>query len=346
MTNLRQLKQLLNCDSLNDDWNLSYGITKSHNDSLTKQNKQGKYHPNNLFHPHSETALTLFLLGNIDGWKQIGTLKTLPRGNNSKTLWSKTFFDNIRVSPDNYDTLPSRDALWAHNKEWKEKIFECEDKKLQKSTLLFEFEIMNSAFHSVQGKLFRDLSFVDLSDLQKWSQFDAVLIVPGAELFVFFESKFTSDITQTTKKYSYINQIMRNLESAFLLTNHQDSHYKDWKFKYVMICPRKTIQYKLTYYTYVLESIEENISLYKEIIEKEYKSSINKGCYPEYFESFTKQIPDCIYKIYWDELGDVLEAKDKNFFLNYFNRLKEADLEKGGIENINERFRAVGIDVS
>jgi len=334
MTNLRLLKQLLNCNNLTDDRNLScYGITNKRSNVLTNP-KNGR---NSFFNPRSETALTLFLLGNVDDWKQIGTLKTAPRDKEDK--WSKTFFDNIRVPQDNYDTLPSIDALWAHNKEWKEKTFVCRADDLQKSTLLFEFEMINSAFHSVRDRAFKELSFLNIK--RKWSKFDAVLIVPGEKLFVFFESKFTSDISQTTKNYTYINQIMRNLESAFLLTNHQDSRYKDWKFKYVMICPRKTIQYKLTYYTYVLDAIEEHISLYKEIIEKEYKSSINKGCYSKYFELFTRQIPDCIYKIYWDDLGKVLKDKDKNFFRDYFNRLKEAGLEQEDIENIKKRFSAV-----
>lgn len=340
MTNLRILKHLLNCNNLTDDWNLSYyGIRKERSDALINRK-----HPDSFFNPLSETALTLFLLGNVDEWKQIGALKTTPRDRDYK--WSKNFFDNIRRSQDNYDTFPSREVLWAYNKEWKEKIFAREADKLQKSILLFEFEMMNSAFHSVQNRAFKELSFLNIRNLRKWSKFDAVLIVPGEKLFVFFESKFTSDISQTTKEYPYINQIMRNLESAFLLTNHQDSLYKGWKFKYVIICPRKTIQYKLTYYTYVLDCIEENILLYKEIIEKEYKSSINKGCSPKYFESFVRQIPECIYKIYWDELGKVLKDKEKNFFFNYFNRLKEASLKKEDVENINKRFREVGINVS
>jgi len=147
----------------------------------------------------------------------------------------------------------------------------------------------------------------------------------------------------STKDYPKINQIMRNLESAFLLTNHQDSRYNDWKFKYVLICPRKSSQGKE--YNAVLDSIEEYVSEYKEIIEKDYKSSINKGCYPNYFELFERQIHDCIYKIYWDELGKILHDKDKNFFSNYFNRLKEACLREENIENIKERFRDVGINI-
>jgi len=261
MTNLRELKYLLNCNNLTDDWNFSYGIRKSN--ALTGPED---YH-NSFFNPRSETALTLFLLGNVDRWKQIGTLKTLPRNNNSK--WNKAFFDNIRMSQDNFDSVSLGEVLWTHNKKWKEKIFECEADALQKSNLLFEFEIMNSAFHSVQGKPFKELSFLDIrkSEKTKWSQFDAVLIVPGKKLFVFFEAKFTRDITPTTKDVPYVNQIMRNLESAFLLTNHQDSLYNGWKFKYVFICPRKTYQYKLKYYSYVLDHIEETISIYKEILE-------------------------------------------------------------------------------
>lgn len=353
MTNLRELKYLLNYNNLTDNWNFSYGITKKRCDALTKQKEKGrKDHKqrfqDSFFNPHSETALTLFLLGNVDGWKQIGTLNTLSIDNDSNdSKWSKTFFENICESQDNFDSIPARDVLWTYNKKWKEEIFECEDGSLQKSILLFEFEMMNSAFHSVQGKPFKELSFLDIRKLEKkkWSQFDAVLIVPNEKLFVFFESKFTSDITQTTKDFPYVNQIMRNLESAFLLTNHQGSLYKNWRFKYVFICPRKTYRYKLKYYPYVLDYIEESISLYKEILDKEYKPSINKECYSKYFELFAGQSPKHISQIYWDELGKILHDKDKNFFSNYFNRLKEACLREENIENIKERFRDVGINI-
>ena len=86
MTNLRWLKYLLDCNNLTDDWNLSYGITKKRSDALLSSPK----HSDSFFNPISETALTLFLLGNIDGWKQIGTLNTLPRDKDSE--WNKTFF--------------------------------------------------------------------------------------------------------------------------------------------------------------------------------------------------------------------------------------------------------------
>ncbi|MEA2075050.1 MAG: hypothetical protein U9O85_04890 [Euryarchaeota archaeon] len=336
-SDMTNLKYLLNCDYLIEDWNLSYGVTKSRSDALTRPN-----HPDSFLKSHSETALTLFLLGNMDGWKQIGTLKTLPRDKDSK--WSKTFFENIRESQDNFDSTPTRDVLWMYNKKRKEEIFECEGEDIQKSILLFEFEIMNSAFHSVQGKPFKELSFLDIRGKKKWSRFDAVLIVPNEKLFVFFESKFTRDVTPTTKDYPFINQIMRNLESAFLLTNHQDSLYKDWKFKYALICPREIYRYKLKYYPYVFDHIKESIDIYNEILEKEYKSSINKACYPKYFESFAAQIPECVFQIYWDELGTILQKKDKNFFPNYFNCLKETGLKKENIENIKRRLRDVGIN--
>ena len=198
-------------------------------------------------------------------------------------------------------------------KKWKEENFECEDEDIQKSILLFEFEIMNAAFHSVQGKPFKELSFLDIrkSEKKKWSRFDAVLIVPNEKLFIFFEAKFNSDSTPTTKDYLFIDQIMRNLESAFLLTNHQDSLYKDWKFKYVVICPRKTYQDKLTQYCYILDSIKENISHYKEDITKKYKSSISKGCYQKYFELFEGDSPGRIFIIFGMNLGRDYMTKTK-----------------------------------
>ncbi|MDD2666153.1 MAG: hypothetical protein PHD13_07135 [Methanocellales archaeon] len=337
MTNLRTLKYLLNYNDLTDDWNLSYGITKNRSDALLTSPKHS------FFNPLSETALTLFLLGNIDGWKQIGTLNIFPRDKDSK--WNKTFFDNIRSSINIFNNIPSRDNLWLYNREFKEKIFGSDEIDIHRSILLFEFEMMNSAFHPVQRKAFKDLSFVAIRNMRKWSKFDAVLIVPNEKLFIFFESKLTSDISQNTKKYPYINQIMRNLESAFLLTNHRNSLYKDWKFRYVFICPRKIDQYRLTRYSWVLNSIEKSISIFREIINNEYESSINKECYSE-FELFARQIPSCIIKVYWDDIGNILESKDRKFFNNYLDRLEGAGLEEEKIENIKERFRKVGMNVS
>ncbi len=327
------LEKLLNCDNLSPDWWRFYGLTQSKGDALLAKSN----HSDSFFNPKSETALTLFMLGNIDGWKQIGRLKIVPRNKDSR--WNRAFFDGIRESRNFFDKTPSKDILWGCHDDLAEG-------DLQRSILLFEFEILNSAFHSVGGKLFKDLSFLDISDMKKWSRFDAVLILPTEKLFIFFESKFTSDLSQNTKKYSYVNQVIRNLEAAYLLTNHKNSLYKDWSFKYVLICPRKAHQYKLTCYSHVLDAIEDHISIYKEVIENEYKSRINPASYPKYFEAFEREVPNCVSRIYWDELGEILKMRNQNFFIDYFERLEDAEFDEKNIDGVKQRFVDVGLNIS
>lgn len=325
---LDELKKLLNCNNLSDNWYLSYGLTEDRNNGLTSSNE----HSDSFYNPTSETALTLFFLGNIDGWKQIRTLNHLPRTHESK--WNKDFFNSVRILKNVYSKSQININFWNFLNE----KFEIQGLDFKNSILLFEFEIMNTAFHSVGRNAFKSLSFLDINHIKKWSKFDAVLIEPNKKLFVLFESKFTSDIQLKTIKYPYINQIMRNLESAFFLTNHQDSLYKDWTFKYVVICSRKNDQYKLKLYSYILKSIEDSLTIFKNILENEYKSSIRNI---EYFEKFEKEIPGSIVKIYWDELGDVLQSNQEDFFINYYNSLE------GEIKEIQKKkFENIGIDIS
>lgn len=340
MANLTLEKQLLNCRTFKEDWNLFYGITSKRRDKISCTNVENH---DSFFNKNSETALTLFILGNVDGWKQIGALKTHPRRKDKQNDWNEEFFDKIRGSQDVFNNAPTSDVLWTNNRKWKEQIFECEDMHLQKSILLFEFGIPNKAFHSKDDRRFVDLSFLDISRRRGiWSRFDALLIIPSKQRFIFFEAKYKSDESKDTKKYP-VSQIIRNLESAFLLTNNQDSLYNNWDFKYVFICPRRIYHDKLTLYSSSLEidDIKKNISYHKEIIEKNYKSFINKNCYQNYYE-FEKETPKRIYKIFWDELGNILQTKHPDFFQNYFNNLSKAGLVEH-VENIKERFSIAGI---
>src|SRR5262245_5628932 len=68
-------------------WYLDYGLTGDRNRTLMAPFPER----NSLKHPLSETALTLFMLGNLDGWKQIGHF---PHGGprNQNDQWSRRFF--------------------------------------------------------------------------------------------------------------------------------------------------------------------------------------------------------------------------------------------------------------
>jgi len=218
MPDIKLLKLLLNYDNLSENWNYCYGITDDKRRATTiRQSSPRDY----FFHKNSETAFTLFMLGNIDRWKQINTMYTLPRIDNK---WNEEFFRKIRNSENVYNTISKRNVLWT---QLIGNICKCDESHLKKSILLFEFEILNLAFHSIGNKPFKELSFLDINKRQKWSQFDAILIIPSIKLFIFFEAKLLGYKDNSSKYNSdKPSQIFRNLESAYLLTNHEKSIYK------------------------------------------------------------------------------------------------------------------------
>jgi len=331
MNNLEELKLLFKCENLSEDWYLSYGITRKRNDNLTRPDIE---YQNSFYNPHSETALTLFMLGNIDYWKQIGRLNITPRMPNEDCDWDREFFDKIRNNQDIFNTISKTDIFWENI--LKEKI-NNKNINFQKSILLFEFRIMNNAFHPHINGTYKKLSFTDIHKNQRWSQFDAVLMIPCDKLFVFFESKLCGYDNPNKKTNNIPHQIIRNLESAYLLTNHEDSLYDEWDFIYVFISPSK-IKYSDKYY-----SILDNAGIvYEEILEEMKKSS----SYYKYFESFKNDISKHIIKKHWNDVGKVLKKNNPNFFNDYFNNLKNSGIigEKQ-IENIRERFRIAEIEL-
>ncbi|MEA2052138.1 MAG: hypothetical protein U9O90_04860 [Euryarchaeota archaeon] len=325
---------LLNIKSpITGTWYLTYGLkdrrrallNPSHNDGLTN--------------PISETSLTLFVLGNIDGWEQIENLAVLPRVQ-SNSDWNGDFFDNIR----------SRGTSNFHPKGKKvnhlwdavllvDNLYEYSRSALDNSYLLFEFEILNSEFHSNPTGIFKKLSFFDISSKTKWSRFDAVLILPTIKRFIFIESKFKSDTSENTSKYP-IDQISRNLESAFLLTNHKDSLYLDWDFIYLFISPSIKSQSGTKNYERIINKFKEGDC---NSIESPYNNANNsyRRDNNEYFDTFCKNIGKHIVRIYWDQLGEILNDEQPNFFAKYFERLgKENNEWKTMIE---DKFREAGL---
>jgi len=334
MNNIEQLRPLLNCYNLTEDWNLSYGITRTKNDALTtiidRPHRDSFYNPN----PKSaETVLTLFILGNIDKWNQVEKLNILPRKKNENSNWNNSFFDKIQNNQNVFNNLKKK-ILW---KDLLNDKIKFNNINYQESILLFEFEIMNKAFHSVDNNVFKKLSFIDINEKTEWSQFDAVLVIPNKKLFVFFEAKlkgYKDDfIKQHTDKPP---QIIRNLESAYLLTNHEKSVYKEWDFIYVFISP-KDIKDRKKYY-----SMLDNVgSEYEDILDEMQKSS----SFESYFLSFKNDISKHIIKKNWNEVGEVLKNENQNFFKNYFSNLEnERSFGKEQIEIIRKRFEIAGIE--
>jgi hypothetical protein len=340
LNDLEKYRILLNCNKLTNNWNYPYGITESKSKALILNSQ----HRDSFFNPKpesAETTLTLFMLGNIDKWKQNDLLHNQVPRNEKNSNWNKSFFDMMRgddLGQENVGVDPLWSELFKNNKMIHEIDF-------SKSWLLFEFQIMNKSFHSFNGARFENLSFLDLKKIDNWGQFDAILIIPNTRQIIFFEAKLSSDISRSTKNYFYINQVIRNLESIFLLTNHKDSLYKEWDFKYVFICPEKVLRYKSTYYSYFLNDVENHISIYEDILNNEYKENKNKQEYFDKFkDNFVENFKDYVILLNWGQLGEVLKKNNQNFFKDYFNKLKKS-FNSGQVDCIKSRFSNAGIEI-
>ncbi len=332
---LEDHRLLLNSDKLETDWNLYYGLTDNRSKSLLNK----KDHKNSFYNSNSENSLTLFVFGNLDDWSQNGNLKLKPRDDRSR--WSKNFFDSLRSGEKLYKGSKNSKNLL---KKSIESNLDLTGLDMTDSVLLFEFSVMNSSFHG--GETFRKLSFLDLKYTNRWVKFDAVLILPSEKLFIFIESKMESDISTSTARYPKVNQIIKGLESAYLLTNHKDSLYEGWDFRYVITCPRVINEYNMTYYNYITKYIGKNLVEYNDLINKEYPEDINESCYPKYFGGFLKEVRDKISMVYWDEITKYLFDQDDNFFMNYLKRVEKNLDEKEKFKAIKTRFKRANLKLT
>ena len=100
-------RTLLNCSALPTDWYRSYGLTESRSNAIIRRQKDR----NSFFNPQSETALTTFLLCNLDGWHQLQALTPKPRQSGSKSKWSEKFFRALRNPNPQQPVLIDSEAL-------------------------------------------------------------------------------------------------------------------------------------------------------------------------------------------------------------------------------------------
>ncbi len=330
------LSRALNINGeLPPDWNCRYGISSDRLAALLDP-----YPERNSFqHPGSETALTLFMLGNIDGWKQLIAEGESPR---NEDKWNHHFFDGIRAGN---GTTYSGHTLWSVLRE----PFCDGSHNWEKSVLLFEFEIMNSAFHSVNGRVFKDLSFLDIKGNRRWGAFDAFLIVPTKDaahkskgLLIGFESKFGSDISHGTKGFPHVNQIMRNLEAGYWLTHHRDSNYREWIFKYVFLCPRIEFTLGTRLYSWMLRdsnSRRQALADYRNVLLRHVEVEATT------FADFANFVDANVTVLHWDELAHVVSNGQPDFWDNYCAPLNGVPEYAGLHGATRQRLTLAGINL-
>lgn len=326
---------------LPSNWCFDYGLTTDRTRTLLAPFPER----NSFEHPGSETALTLFMLGNMDGWKQVGGLQQGgPR--NQKGKWNEPFFSTVRES----SGVPasSQQEKWSHLNHG---VFSDTTLHWSGSRLLFEFEVMNSAFHKISGKAFKCLSFLNIQVNKKWGAFDAFMAVPLKRptdqlrgVLIGFEAKLESDISRHTKGFRFVNQVMRNLEAGYWLTHHPQSLYGNWQFHYIFVCPRLDFEMKTALYAWILSdeaSRLEAADKYRDVLAY-HGADVDQ----QHFDAFLKLVCDRVTVLHWDQLADVLRHHQVNFFPAYFQALAGHQQLAVVAANTRRRLERAGIGTS
>jgi len=296
-------------------------------------------HPNSFFNPNSESTLTLFMLGNLDRWNQFYIQIEPPRDKNSS--WNQSFFRQMVTNQDLDRKLIDKNTWWENL--GLSEIIGVERGELEKNILLFEVELYSNALHLDSQSSKNNISFLDLENSRRWVRYDAVMMIPCSKKFVFFESKFRSGLSTNSLNYPRIDQMMKGLEAAHLLTENEMSPYNDWDFNYILICPKLLHDYELTRYNKKADSIGKHLVEYNDLLNDRYNDSINKRCYPENFESFIQKTPGRVFTLHWKDLGEALLQANSDFFSNYFSRLEETCFDEKRLRGIRKKFREAGI---
>ncbi len=350
-SDLDLLRAFLACDSLPHNWYDSYGVRKARGDALTRRSsRKAGYSSDSFINPNSETALTLFVLGNTDGWRQVNAFTHAPRVAGED--WNYKFFADLLAG-----RLGGRDAgnsLWRHHA-GEGMLFRDDVVEWNNLVLLFEVEVAGRAFQlrmANQGT-FTDLSFLTVDGLQKWSKFDAVLIDPTNRRFYFIEAKLGSDSSTGTEKYPHVNQIVRGLEAAFWLTTHQESKYRGWNFRNIFISPRLIHDYKLRYYAFGLGAVDEMLDHYYRLLREVYGNNLrlDAASFDRRFNEFREKANEAVRVVHWDAFGKVLLEHRPQVWDGYFDRIRglhsqatpEGDAEEV-IQNIKKRLQVAGVD--
>ncbi len=281
------------------DWHLSYGLTENRAMALFGPPENS----GSLRNPNSETALTIFLLGHLNKWTQPKRIsdKKLPRTKNNRLNGS--FFQELCG-------CKGSDENKENNKTFLEHIVVDSDSD-PKSRLLFEIGVPNIAFRTKDKKPIKSSFINETSDA--WSQFDAMLLVPEEKRVIGIEAKLSSDISIGTTNHPYVNQIIRNLEAGYWLTNCDGSLFSGWTFEYVFICPKNAMEYKATHYSHILTDkknpcVKTALDNYEDYL-KEKKPKYEKNDFKCFRDHFTDN--KRITVSYWCDLTKLLSDRDK-----------------------------------
>ena len=297
------------------NWHLFYGITQARKSALVGSSRKQE----SVSKPKSEKFLTFFMLVNLDSWQQPICLRISIRQEKntlSDHLFKKTSLNNkdLWVKPKEVNFNPNHLHLTSSlNKD-----------DMNDSIFFFEVDIMGLAKRSFKGNTFKEISFLNISSKEGWSEFDAYLFLPTARRCIFIEAKLDSDISDTVTlngKDIKISQITRAMESAYLFTHHLGSYFNGWDYDYLFICPRDKYENSQMDYSQLIPQIQKPDS---DVFRNEYNnleldSSSTKQ---DLFDNFLSTCHKHIHVIFWDELLTIIHENIPNFLSNYMNNLK------------------------
>lgn len=209
---------------------------------------------------------------------------------------------------------------------------------------------MNSQFHTIKRKAFKSLSFLDIHGNKKWGAFDAFVIVPAIQptdhfrgAFVGIEAKLESDISQHTKGFRYVNQIMRNVEAGYWLTHHSESIYRNWQFHYIFVCPKRDFEMKAAYYAWLLAdeaSRQQAGEAYRKVLAY-HGATVDQ----QHYEAFCQLLRDRVSVLHWHQIAEALRQREPAFLENYFDALKSDQGCAVIFKNTRLRLQRAGIEL-
>ena len=348
-TNLDLLRAALACNDLPAEWYDFYGVRKARNDALTAPTTRPSGFTSDSFdNPSSETAITLFMLANTDGWKQLDAFPERPRIAGDR--WNPIFFDGLAAAPPGPFARPS---LWSRHA-GEGKLFGRDDVDHARLVLLFEVEAGGQVFRRITdaADTALELSFLKLHGLRKWAKYDAVLIDRDRRRFYFIEAKLGSDLSLETKSYPLVNQAIRSLEAAYWLTR---THYEGWEFRYILICPSVLFRHRLRFYSYAFQppdAVAGMLAGYRELLLENHADDLRLtgDAFASAFSDFTRAAVDAVRVVHWDAFADAIAADRPGFWAGYFHRLEEVygqarspDQARLVAEGVRARLAAAGV---
>jgi hypothetical protein len=341
MNELELERLLLDCEALPLGWNYSYGITDDRRRAFLSSSR----HPDSFLNPTSETAMTMFMLARLDNGEQAHLIDADFNGSSPRDRagnWSNAFFNRFGTPRWNSPTDPPRRGPLG---EFFANQFGFDDHSAADPFLLLEVKTFNNAFNG--GQTVRNLSFLVVKG--EWSRFDALVILPAARTLVFIESKVGSDGKHGAGGHD-VKQQVRNVETIFFLTNLPDSQYRDWKFRYVLLCPgaavpqaRKDCESFFQNQGHVRD-LDGHDAVLKTLHESK-NPDLNVGRYElrDKWADFRRDLDSKLLVLTWNQMMQAL--CDAGFDpVRYLDRLSRLEADLPGIVNAtSERWRTSGI---